>query len=200
MTSGMLERSQVVPNIYQKGYEDGKSSIVAEADSRYQQNLSAWQLFFWEQLIDRKVYLGDQRYLNLYSGMSYEHQKFVFNATMPVLNMVAGRQRQHRKATQMLSVQGSSDRTASQATKAVQSAYYFDDTYQTISNCFKESCITGLSLMHSWIDYRRDPICGDIKTECFSADMVMMDAFWREMDLSDCQFIRTRKYMHKDAV
>ena len=164
-------------------------------------NLSPWQLYLWEQLIDRKVYLGDQRYLNLYSGLNYEHQKFIFNASMPVVNMVCGRQRQHRKATQMVPVHGSSNQTASQATKALQSAYYFDDTYNTISNCFKEAAgITGLSLMHSWIDYRRDPICGDLKTECYSADMLMMDAFWREMDLSDCQFIRTRKYLHKEQV
>jgi len=200
MTSGALERSQVVPNVYQSHYEDGKRSIVAEADSRYQANLSAWQLFFWEQLIDRKVYLGDQRYLNLYSGMNYEHQKYIFNVAMPVANMVFGRQRQNRKATQLVPVHGSSDRTASQATKALQGAYAFDDTYNTISSCFKESGITGLSLMHSWIDYRKDPICGDLRTECFSADMVMMDAFWRENDLSDCQFIRTRKYLHKDQV
>lgn len=201
MTSGMLERSQVVPNVYQTHYKDGYTDIVAEADARYQSNLSAWQLFFWEQLIDRKVYLGDQRYLNLYSGLSYDHQKWIFNASMPVVNMVCGRQRQHRKATQMLPVHGSSSQTASQATKVIQSAYYFDDTYNTISKCFKEAAgITGLSLMHSWIDYRRDPICGDLRTECFSADMIMMDAFWREMDLSDCQFIRTRKYLHKEQV
>ena len=201
MSSGMMERNQTVANIYQSHYEDGKPSVVAEADARYQQNLSAWQLFFWEQLIDRKVYLGDQRYLNLYSGLNYEHQKYIFNVSMPVVNMVCGRQRQHRKATQLLPTQGSSSQTASQATKAIQSAYNNDDTYNTISNCFKEAAgITGLSLMHSWIDYRRDPICGDLKTECFSADMVMMDAFWREMDLSDCQFIRTRKYLHKEQV
>lgn len=197
----MLERSQVVPNIYNQYYQDGKPDIVAEADSRYQMNLSAWQLFFWEQLIDRKVYLGDQRYLNLYSGLNYEHQKYIFNASMPVVNMVCGRQRQHRKATQMVPVHGSSDRTASQATKVIQSAYTYDDTYNTISNCFKESAgITGLSLMHSYIDYRSDPICGDLKSECYSADMIMMDAFWRDMSLSDCQFIRTRKYLHKEQV
>jgi len=200
MTSGMLERSQVVPNIYQSFYEDGKPDVVAEADARYQQNLSAWQLYFWEQLIDRKVYLGDQRYLNLYSGLNYDHQKYIFNVAMPVLNMVVGRQRQHRKATQMIPVHGSSSHTATQATKAVQSAYYSDDTYNKYSDCFKESCITGLSLLHSWIDYRKDPICGDLRTECFSADMIMMDAFWREKDLSDCQFIRTRKYLHKEQV
>jgi hypothetical protein len=201
VTSGMLERSQVVPNIYQGYYEDGRRDVVAEADERYQMNLSAWQLFFWEQLIDRKVYLGDQRYLNLYSGLSYEHQKFVFNASMPVVNMVCGRQRQHRKGTRMIAVHGASDQTASQATKCIQSAYSNDDTYNQFSNCFKEAAgITGLSLMHSWIDYRRDPICGDLRTEMFSADMVMMDAFWREMDLSDCQFIRTRKYLHKEQV
>ncbi len=196
----MLERSQVVPNVYSSYYQDGKPDIVAEADSRYQQNLSAWQLFFWEQLIDRKVYLGDQRYLNLYSGLNYEHQKYVFNVAMPVTNMVVGRQRQHRKGTKIIPVHGSSSKTASQATKIIQSAYSNDNTYNTISNCFKESCITGLALMHSWIDYRRDPICGDLKTETFSADMVMMDAFWREQDLSDCQFIRTRKYLHKEQV
>lgn len=201
MNSGMMERSQVVPNVYSGYYEDGRPDIVAEADERYNMNLSAWQLFFREQLIDRKVYLGDQRYLNLYSGLNYEQQKWIFNASMPVVNMVCGRQRQHRKATQMLAVHGSSDKTASQGTKALQSAYSNDDTYNTISNCFKEAAgITGLSLMHSWIDYRRDPICGDLKTECYSADMVMMDAFWREMDLSDCQFIRTRKYLHNRQV
>jgi hypothetical protein len=201
MSSGMLERSQVVSNVYTQYYTDGKRDIVAEADSRYQQNLSAWQLFFYEQLIDRKVYLGDQRYLNLYSGLSYDHQKWVFNNSMPVVNMVCGRQRQHRKATQMIPVHGSSDKTASQATKCIQSAYYNDDTYNTHSACFKEAAgITGLALEHSWIDYRRDPICGDLRTECLSADMIMMDAFWREMDLSDCQFIRTRKYLWKEQV
>lgn len=201
MTAGMMERNQVVPNIYEKGYQEGKRSIVAEADERYNMNLSAWQLFFYDQMIDRKVYLGDQRFLNLYSGLNYEHQKWIFNAAMPVVNMVCGRQRQHRKATQMLPVHGASDVTASQATKILQSAYTNDDTYNTISSCFKEGAgITGLSLMHSWMDYRYDPICGDIRTEMLSADMLMMDAFWRNMDLSDCQFIRTRKYLHKNAV
>jgi len=201
VTSGMLERSQVVPNVYSGYYQDGKRDIVAEADGRYQQNLSAWQLYYWEQIIDRKVYLGDQRYLNLYSGLSYDHQKFVFNASMPVVNMVCGRQRQHRKGTQLIPVHGSSSRTASQGTKVLQSAYSNDDTYNKFSAAFKEGAgITGLALLHSWIDYRRDPICGDLRTEVFSADMVMMDAFWREMDLSDCQFIRTRKYLHKQQV
>jgi len=200
MSAGMMERTQTLPNIY-SGYEDGKPDIVAQADERYMMNLSAWQLFFYEQLIDRKVYLGDQRYLNLYSGLGYDHQKWIFNNAMPVVNMLCGRQMQHRKATKLIPVHGSNSKTANQATKAIQSVYSNDNTYKTISSCFKEGAgITGLSLMHSYMDYRRDPICGDLKTECLSADMIMMDAFWREMDLSDCQFIRTRKYLHKSQV
>ena len=197
----MSERSQVVPNIYQGYYTDGSRDIVAEANERYQQNLSPWQSLFYEQAIDRKVYLGDSKQMRLYGGTQYQNQKFNFNPSMPVVNMVCGRQRQHRKATQMVSVHGSSDQTASQATKVLQSAYTNDDTYNTISNCFKEGAgIAGLALMHSWIDYRSDPICGDLRTECYSADMVMMDAFWREFGLTDCQFIRTRKYLHKNQV
>ena len=196
MTSGALERSQTVANIYQSYYQDGMRDIVKEADERYNMNLSAWQIWFYEQMLDRKVYLGDQRYLSQYAGLNYEHQKWIFNVAMPVVNMVCGRQRQHRKATQMVPVHGSSDQTASQATKIIQSAYYNDDTYNTVSNCFKEAAgLTGLSLMHSYIDYRFDPICGDLRTECLSGDMIMMDAFWRDMGLTDCQFIRTRKYL-----
>lgn len=199
--NGAMERSQTVPNVYQGFYQDGKKEIVARASERYLQNQSAWQLFQYEQIIDRKVYLGDQRYLNQYGGSQYEYQKFVINGAMPLVNMVCGRQRQHRKATQLLPVQGSSSKTASQATKVIQSAYTLDNTYNTISACFKEGAgITGLALMHSWIDYRKDPICGDLRTECLSADMVSMDAFWREMDLSDCQDIHTRKYLHKQTV
>lgn len=197
----MTERVQVTPNIYQSHYVDGNRDIVAEANERYQQNLSPWQDLFYEQAIDRKVYLGDSKQMRLYGGTSYENQKYVFNPSMPVVNMVCGRQRQHRKATQMVSVHGSSDKTASQATKVLQSAYQNDDTYNTVSACFKEGAgIAGLALMHSWIDYRSDPICGDLKTECYSADMVMMDAFWRDLALSDCQFIRTRKYLHTNQV
>ena len=201
MFGGASERSQVVPNIYQGYYQDGYQDVVKEAEERYQQNISPWQSYFYEQNIDRKVYLGDQKYLSQYSGLNYEYQKWVFNVSMPVVNVVCGRQRQYRKATQIIPMHGASDRTASQATKVLQGAYAIDKTYNTFSNCFKEGPgITGLSLMHSWIDYRYDPICGDLRTECFSADMIMMDAFWREMDLSDCQFIRTRKYLHRKQV
>ena len=70
MTSGMLERSQVVPNVYQH-YQDGKTDIVKEADERYQMNLSAWQLFFWEQLIDRKKYQAEKIHLDYLSSASF---------------------------------------------------------------------------------------------------------------------------------
>ena len=196
-----MERSQIVPNVYQSYYQEGRREIVQEADERYMQNLSAWQLFFWEQLIDRKVYLGDQRYLNLYTGLNYDHQKFIFNVAMPVVNVVCGRQRQYRKATQILPTFNASSQTASQATKAIQCAYRHDKTYHKMSQCFKEGPgITGLSLLHSYMDYRKDPICGDLATEMLSADMLMMDAFWRDISLCDCQFIRTRKYLHKKQV
>lgn len=197
----MSERVQVIPNIYQGYYQDGKRDIVAQANERYSQNLSPWQELFYQQAIDRKTYLGDSKQMRMFAGNQYQNQKFNFNPAMSVGNMVAGRQRQYRKATQIVPVQGSSDKTASQATKVLQIAYENDKTYNTISNCYKEGAvISGLALMHSWIDYRYDPICGDLRTECYTADMVMMDAFWRELDLSDCQDIRTRKYLHKEQI
>ena len=202
MTSGMLERSQTLGNIYSGYYADGHNAdVVKKRDMLYQQSLSPWQMFFWEALIDRKVYVGDQRYLNQYTGLSYEHLKFVFNVSMPVANMVCGRQRKHRKATRIMPTQGSSDHTASQATKVIQHCYEHDKTYHKFSDAFEEGAgITGLGLLHSWMDYRFDPVCGDLRTEVFSPDMLLMDPFWRELDLSDCQFIMTRKYLSKLAI
>lgn len=194
------ERSQTVPNIYQSYYQDGDYDIVKEADERYSANISSWQTYLYEQTIDRKVYLGDTRYLNSYLGLGFEQQKFIFNKTISLVNMISGRQMQHRKGTQFLPIFNSSNRTASQATKIVQGAYGIDKTYEKFSECFKESLITGLSFMHSYIDYRYDPICGDLKTECLTPDMLITDCFWRERTLDDCQMIRTRKYYHKNQV
>lgn len=198
---GVLERSQVVPNVYQSYYADGNRDIVKKAEEYYQQNLSPWQEFFWEAQIDRKVYLGDQKFLGQYTSLSYEHQKFIFNVSMPVVNMVTGRQRQHRKASQLLPTKNSSSRTASQGTTVLQHCYDLDNTYNNYSLAFEEGAgITGLSLLHSYMDYRSDPICGDLATEVLTADQIMMDAFWTDMRLRDCLFIRTRKYLSKILV
>lgn len=196
----MLERRQVVPNIYEGYYEDGKNEVVKRYNDFYQVNLSPWQDFFWQSTIDRKVYLGDQHFLNRYANIAYEQQKFIFNKAMKLWNVVGGHQRKHRKATRVVPVHEQSNNTSSQLTQVLQHAYRKSDAYNKISDAFDEAGIVGLSLMHSWMDYRFDPVCGDLRHEVITADMMMMDAFWKEMDLSDCMFIANRKYLNKELI
>ena len=196
----MMERTQTVPNIYKGSYTFGKKELTQRFDDLYNNNLSPWQQYYFQASIDRKVYAGDQHYMNRYASTNYEILKFVLNKTQKLWNAVGGHQRKHRKASKVVPVHNSSNVTASQKTKIIQGAYDLDDTYNKISDCFDEAGITGLALMHLWMDYRNDPICGDLRSELVTSDMMMMDAFWKEKDLSDCQFIATRKYLKRDMV
>lgn len=189
------ERTQTVPNVYRGSYTFGKKELTQRFNDCYNNNLSPWQQYYFQASIDRKVYAGDQHYMNRYASTNYETLKFVLNKTQKLWNAVGGHQRKHRKASRIVPIHNSSNRTASQKTKIIQGAFDLDDTYNKISDCFDEAGITGLSLMHLWMDYRKDPICGDLRSEMITSDMLMMDAFWKEKDLSDCQFIATRKYL-----
>ncbi len=195
-----FERVQTVPSVYKGSYVYGKKELTQRFEDYYNNNLSPWQQYYFQSNIDRKVYAGDQHYMNRYASNNYEILKFVLNKTQKLWNSVGGHQRKNRKGSKIVSLYNSSDLTASQKTKVISSAYDLDDTYNKISDAFDEAGITGLCLMHLWMDYRQDPICGDFRSEVCTSDMLMMDAFWKEKDLSDCQFIATRKYLKREMI
>ena len=50
------------------------------------------------------------------------------------------------------------------------------------------------------MDFREDTKNGDIRTSRVHYNQFVMDPYWREMDLSDCNWIWQRTYMDKDTV
>src|SRR5208337_4317270 len=68
---------------------------------------------------------------------------------------------------------------------------------ETVSDSFHGSLISGMNLMEVWIDYRSDPISGDIKVTNCPFNSFLMDPYWKKQDLSDCNNIWRRSYLTK---
>ncbi len=66
-----------------------------------------------------------------------------------------------------------------------------------ISGAFDGMLTTGMNLLSFWADYRSDPISGDPKIDNLNYNAFLIDPYFRKADLSDCNFIWTRKYLSK---
>ena len=68
---------------------------------------------------------------------------------------------------------------------------------ETISDSFRGSLVTGMNLLQVWMDYRSDPVSGNIKVDNCSYNSFLIDPYFRKADLSDCNAIWKRSYLTK---
>jgi len=68
---------------------------------------------------------------------------------------------------------------------------------ETISESFHGALVTGMNLLHVWMDYREDPVSGTIKVDNCSYNSFLVDPYFRKSDLSDCNSIWKRSFLTK---
>jgi hypothetical protein len=91
-------------------------------------------------------------------------------------------------------------KTADQLTKVMLSIYKREAILEEISEAFHQgACITGLSLLRIYLDFRNDPVSGDIKVDNLPFSSFYIDPYFRKLDLSDCSFIWVRSYVTYSA-
>lgn len=200
MTATAYESSRLLTNNF---YVDGGSRelyIKERMKESYSQYISQTQAFWNEARIDQRFLSGDQTLWNeIYSDMpATRRRQFSFNKIRNIINMIGGHQRKNRKATTIQPIEGADEETANQFTDVISWAYQRDNVYNTISDAFEHGALTtGLSLLGVWLDHTLDPASGDLKVQHFAYNSYMMDSFFRKQDLSDCNFIWTRKWLTK---
>jgi hypothetical protein len=167
-------------------------------DSDYASNESIWQIFWKEASLDTRLEAGDATLaydidLSLPGNRS---SQFSFNRVRPLCNMVSGYQRKNRKSTVVVPLEDADQKTADQFTKILLNIYKREGIYETISDAFHQgACVTGLNLLHVYMDYSQDPISGDIKVDNLSYNSFFIDPYFRKTDLSDCSFVWRRSYL-----
>lgn len=119
-----------------------------------------------------------------------------FNRTRPTLGFIGGYQRKNRKSTIVVPVESASQETADQYTRTLLAIYKREDVKETESQSFYNgACIAGIDFLHLYLDFRDDPINGDLKFRSVPVTYTFFDPYFKNNDLSDCSFITVRNYL-----
>ena len=190
------------PQLSDSYYVDNDHNILKMMDNTYAKYITINQSFWSEADIDNRFCAGDQTLWNdIYGNLpAFRKRQFNFNRIRRVINMVSGYQRQHRKSTMCIPVENSTQKTADQFTKLLYHVNSSGNVLETISDAFEGACITGMNLLSTWMDYRRDPVNGDIVVDNVSYNGYLIDPYFQKADLSDCNSIWTRKYLSRNQI
>ncbi len=168
----------------------------------YAQSITVNQSFWSEADMDARFRAGDQTLWNdVYGNLpAYRRRQFNFNRIRRICNMITGYQRRNRKSTIVTPIENSSAETAAQFTKLMFWANQNSHALETLSEAFDGCVTTGMNLLATWMDYRNDPINGDICVDNISYNQFLIDPFFRKTDLSDCNFIWIRRFYTKQQI
>jgi hypothetical protein len=182
---------------------DSYGAIKRKIDSDYAANQAIWQVFWTEATLDTRLEAGDTSLMaDLNQQLPNNNRgSWYFNRVRPLCNMVSGYQRRNRKSTVIIPLENGDQQTADQWTKILLGIYKREGVYETISEAFHQgACISGMNLLHVYLDFKSDPINGDIKVDNLPYNSFFIDPYFRKTDLSDCSFVWRRTYLsHSSA-
>ncbi|CAB4127832.1 hypothetical protein UFOVP97_54 [uncultured Caudovirales phage] len=177
-------------------------NIVSYMENVYLQGITYNQAFWLQAAMDTRFYTGDQSVFNTYiAGSAFNmRREFNFNRIKRIISMIEGYQRRNRKSTIVIPMENGDEETADQYTKLMMHINSKGNILETISEAFLGSLITGLNLLQVWVDYRSDPINGEIKVDKRAYNEFFIDPYFVKHDLSDCNYIWIRSYLTKQEI
>lgn len=190
----------IFPQLGPEYYNEAHKGIRSRMEASYAEAITINQSFWSEADTDLRFYNNDQTLWNdLYGGNlpANRRRQFNFNRIRPNINMISGYQRRNRKSTIVTPVENGDAFTADQFTKVMLWANNQENVLETISEAFESALITGLSFLHVWMDYRQDPISGNIRVDMVPYNYFIQDPFFKKHDLSDCNFLWHRSFISK---
>ena len=193
----MVYQTRLNETYYQ--YDDDRS-ILQIMKEQYSKNSQANQSYWEEGTKDVRFKAGDQTLWNEIYGGNPRRKQYNFNKIRRIINLPVGYQRRNRKATTCAPIEGSNEKTSDQFTSLINWVSNQTNMYHTVSEAFEGALTTGMNLLSMWMDYRNDPLSGDIRIDNLSYNGYMIDQFFTKQDLSDCEFVWTRKYLSKNQV
>lgn len=187
------------PQLGTEYYDEKDKGIIDRMTAFYSEAITINQSFWGEADTDSRFHAGDQTLWNdLYGNLpANRRRQFNFNRIRRVINMISGHQRRNRKSTIVVPVENGDEQTADQFSKILLWASQQEGVLETISESFEGSLITGMNLLQVWMDYRQDPVSGNIRVDNCSYNSFLIDPYFRKPDLSDCRALWKRSFLTK---
>ena len=189
----------IFPELGPQYYDTKDKGILAKMEAFYANSITINQSFWSEADTDTRFEVGDQTlWSDLYGNLpANRRRQFNFNRIRRVINLISGHQRKNRKSTICVPVENGDQETADQFSKILIWINNQEQVLETISESFHGALVTGMNLMQVWIDYRNDPVSGNIKIDNCSYNSFLIDPYFRKADLSDCNAIWKRSFLTK---
>lgn len=190
----------IFPQLGPTYYDEKHKEILSRMEAFYAEAITTNLSFWTEADIDTRFFAGDQ---TIFSDMYYgnmapnRRRQFSFNRIMRIVNMIGGHQRRNRKSTIVVPIENGDSETADQFTKIMIWLQQHENYLETISEAFHGALVTGMNLMQVWVDYRNDPVSGNIRVSNCSYNTFLIDPFFKKADLSDCNSIWKRSFLTK---
>ena len=192
----------IFPQLGPAYYDEKDRSIRQRMETFYAEAISLNQSFWSEADTDWRFECGDQTvWQDVYGNLPINRRRqFNFNRIRRVVNMISGYQRKNRRSSIVVPVENGDERTADQYTKILMWLNQQEQILETVSDAFHGSLVGGMNFLHVWLDYRSDPVSGNIKVDNLQYNTFIMDPFFRKTDLSDCRAIWKRSFLTKAEV
>jgi len=189
----------IFPSLGPAYHNEKHRGILSKMESFYAEAITLNQSFWSEADLDTRFEAGDQTlWSDVYGNLPVNRRtQFNFNRIKRTINMISGHQRNNRKSIIVEGIINSDNDTADQFTKALMWINNTEGVLNTISDSFHGSLVTGMNLLHVWMDYRNDPVSGTIKVDNCSYNSFLIDPFFRKKDLSDCNAVWKRSFITK---
>lgn len=187
------------PQLGPQYYDEKDRGILSRMEAFYAESITINQSFWGEADTDTRFESGDQTlWTDLYGNLpANRRRQFNFNRIRRVINMISGYQRRNRKSTIVVPVENGDAETADQFSKVLLWIAQQEGMLETISESFHGSLVTGMNLLQVWVDYRSDPISGNIRINNCAYNSFLIDPYFKKPDLSDCNALWKRSYLTK---
>src|SRR5271156_4803578 len=187
------------PQLGPQYYTEKDRPMLSRMEAFHAESITINQSFWSEADTDTRFHAGDQTlWTDLYGNLpANRRRQFSFNRIRRVINMITGYQRRNRKSTIVSPVENADTVTADQFTKVLMWINNQEGVLETISESFEGALVTGMNLLQVWMDYRQDPISGNIRVDNCSYNSFLIDPYFRKPDLSDCNAVWKRTFLTK---
>lgn len=192
----------IFPQLSPQYYNEKRSDIIERMEAFYAESITLNQSYWVEADIDTRFWSGEvSLFQDLYPNLPANRRRmFNFNRLRRICNMISGHQRRTRKSMIAVPIEGSDQVTADQFSKILMHASNTQGILETISDAFEGSLITGMNLLHVWLDFRDDPLSGTLRVDKCDYNSFLIDPYFRKPDLSDCNGVWKRSYLTKKEV
>lgn len=154
-----------------------------------------------ESHIDSMFYAGAQDFVNRMFNFApqFSYNKYYFNLIQQPVNLITGYQRQHRKNICFQATSAGDPKTTDQYSKLI----IQEARKNGINDAFSKGCelaaVSGMVLAQPYLDFMsEDPLQGELRLKIWEYNSFMVDPFFRQPDMSDCQTVVCQEFISKE--